>query len=250
MKIFALKEGLFSVGNSKTFQPFKTGVDKLSDRERGSFLLAVQPFLIVLDDEVILLDTGLGLSEGGVLQLVNNINKVGYQVEQVTKVLLSHLHRDHVGGIFVSAAVDATLTFPKATYYVQQRELEYGLKQTHASYNLEVLQKIAASSQFQFLTADSGKLHDQLTYKVTGGHTPYHQVFWIKDDAETFFYGADVTPQLFFLKHKMIGKYDYDGKKTMQYRADFLQEAVAEDWTFLLYHDAEFPLWNPNKVSL
>lgn len=250
MKIFALKEGVFSVGNSKTFQPFKTGVDKLSDRERGSFLLAVQPFLIVLDDEVILLDTGLGLTEAGVLQLVNNINKLGYQVEQVTKVLLSHLHRDHVGGIFDATAADATLTFPKATYYVQQRELEYALEQTHASYDSQVLHKIAASSQFQLLTADSGQLHDQITYKVTGGHTPFHQVFWIKDHAETFFYGADITPQLFFIKHKMIGKYDFDGKKTMQYRADFLQQAVAEDWTFLLYHDAEFPLWNPNKVSL
>lgn len=250
MKIITLCEGVFSVGNSKAFLPFDKKKDVLSDRERGSFLLAVQPFLIILRNEVVLVDTGLGQMSGGNLQLVENIKQAGYSAEQVTKVLLSHLHRDHIGGIFASAGAEAPLTFSKATYYIQQRELEYALQQQHQSYDLEVLDRIHGDSQFFLMTENSGSIMDGITYEVTGGHSPYHQVFWFTEGEHRFFYGADVAPQLFFVKNSIVGKYDYDGRKTRDLRSDFLKRAIAQNWTFLFYHDTEFPLWNPNKLNL
>ncbi len=250
MKIITLNEGIFSVGNSKTFLPFDKQKDVLSSRERGSFLLAVQPFLIVLKNDVILVDTGLGQMKDAVLHLVETMRQAGYRPEQVTKVLLSHLHSDHIGGVFSSSAVQAPLTFPRATYYLQQRELEYALEQQHPSYNLELLNRIKQASQFFLMTENSGSIADGITYEVTGGHSPYHQVFWFTEGKQTFFYGADIAPQLFFVKNKMIGKYDFDGKKTRDLRSYFLAQAVQHDWTFLFYHDTEFPLWNPNKLNL
>ncbi|MGJ1242627.1 hypothetical protein [Sphingobacterium siyangense] len=76
-------------------------------------------------------------------------------------------------------------------------------------------------------------------YSVTGGHTPYHQVFWIKEDGETAFYGADNLPQMGYLNYQIAFKTDYDGKKAMEKRIIWKQRAQEEQWKILLYHDIE-----------
>ena len=61
-------------------------------------------------------------------------------------------------------------------------------------------------------------IDDYIHYEVTGAHSPYHQVFWIKENDETIFFGGDDAPQLQQMKHRFVAKYDFDGKKAMELR--------------------------------
>ena len=74
-------------------------------RAQGSLLVEIQPFLVITSKDVLLLDTGLGFTHhtGSQLQLVKHLAENGFQTGDVTKVLMSHLHKDHTGGMINAA---------------------------------------------------------------------------------------------------------------------------------------------------
>ncbi len=74
---------------------------KLQNRPTGSLLVEIQPFVVITSRDILLLDTGLGFSSDDKLQIYNNLEKNGINYLQITKVLLSHLHKDHAGGISI-----------------------------------------------------------------------------------------------------------------------------------------------------
>src|SRR5881392_752137 len=99
MKIIPLSEGAFTIDKTKFFVPFDIGKDDLQKRAVGSLLVEIQPFVIVTADDVLLLDTGLGFEQEGMLQIHRNLMNAGINPSEITKVLVSHLHKDHAGGI-------------------------------------------------------------------------------------------------------------------------------------------------------
>jgi hypothetical protein len=50
-----------------------------------------------------------------------------------------------------------------------------------------------------------------------------------------------VAPQISQMKSRFIAKYDYDGKRSMELRQQFLERGTSEGWTFLYYHDTKMP---------
>jgi glyoxylase-like metal-dependent hydrolase (beta-lactamase superfamily II) len=99
MQVIPLSEGAFTIDKTKLFVPFDTGRDDLQQRPVGSLLVEIQPFVVVTTDDIIVIDTGLGFETGGQLQIHANLGAAGIDPGKVTKVLLSHLHKDHAGGI-------------------------------------------------------------------------------------------------------------------------------------------------------
>ncbi|MDB5010587.1 MAG: fold hydrolase, partial [Mucilaginibacter sp.] len=75
-----------------------------------------------------------------------------------------------------------------------------------------------------------------INYELSGGHCPFHQVFWIEDKSGKCFFGGDELPEPEQLIRKFIAKYDYDGRKAMQLREEYGKKAAAEGWTCLFYH--------------
>ncbi|MGZ5247336.1 MAG: MBL fold metallo-hydrolase, partial [Flavitalea sp.] len=134
MKIIPLSEGTFTIDKSKLFVPFEEGMDDLQERPKGSLLVEVQPFLIITTEDVLLIDAGLGFEKDGVLQLHKNLMDHGINPSEVTKVLMTHLHKDHAGGVSMQKDGQQVLSFPNATYYVQKAELEFALEKGLPSY--------------------------------------------------------------------------------------------------------------------
>jgi len=244
MKIIPLSEGAFTIDKTKLFVPFDTEKDDLQQRPVGSLLVEVQPFAVVSAEDVLVLDTGLGFETDGELQIHRNLRAAGIDPAKVTKVLMSHLHKDHAGGM--SREVKGRpgireLSFPNATYYVQRKELEYAYEKGPASYITEELDGLKDAPKVVFLDGN-GVLDGYIKYEVTGAHCPYHQVFWIVDGGEKVFFGGDVAPQLQQMKSRFVAKYDYDGKKAMELRQQWWQKGQEEKWTFLFYHDIKTPV--------
>lgn len=243
MQIIPLSEGAFTIDKTKRFVPFDTEKDDLQSRPAGSLLVEVQPFAIVTSDDLLVIDTGLGYEKDGIMQIHRNLFDAGLDPAKVTKVLMSHLHKDHAGGISGdSPGAGVRLSFPNATYYVQRRELEYAFEKGPTSYLPEELEILKTSPRVSFLDGD-GIIDGYIRYEITGAHCPWHQVFWIVDSGETAFFGGDVAPQLQQMKSRFVAKYDYDGRKAMQLRQEWWEKGQGEGWHFLFYHDVKTPLY-------
>jgi glyoxylase-like metal-dependent hydrolase (beta-lactamase superfamily II) len=245
MKIIPLSEGAFTIDKSKQFIPFDKSSDDLQQRTVGSLLVEVQPFCIVTDKDIIVIDAGLGFTTAeGILQMHQNLLDNGIDPMDVTKVLMSHLHKDHSGGISVKDAVlqQHFLSFLNATYYVNQDELAFALDKANASYKQEDIEVLAHSDRV-VLTQGNGSIDGYIRYEVTGAHSPFHQVFWIEAAGEKVFFGGDDAPQLQQMKNRFVAKYDFDGKKCMELRQQWWQQGQEEKWTFLFYHDIKTPVF-------
>ena len=235
-QIFPLSEGTFTIGHDKIFHPFDEQQDILNERPTGSLLVEVQPFAIVNDKDVILLDTGLGFnSPDGLAHLPGNLAKHNIHPEDVTKVLMSHLHKDHAGGL------DLTL-FPNATFYIYKKEMENAQQIGFPSYYVEDLLPLLQSDKVTWLTEEEGTIDGYIHYQHTDGHSPQHIVFKVITEEGTVFFGGDEAPQFKQMKIKYVAKYDYDGKKAMQLREQWAEEGGREGWQFLFYHDVKMPI--------
>jgi glyoxylase-like metal-dependent hydrolase (beta-lactamase superfamily II) len=247
MRIIPLSEGRFTVDATKTFIPF-TDADQLTERSKGSLLVEIQPFVVITKKDVILLDTGLGFSDAyGNLQLHNNLIAAGINPLDITLVLMSHLHKDHAGGLTKrdSFSPNRTMSFPNAEYVIHREEFAAALS-GGSSYVSEYIEPLKDAEQLTLIEGN-GYLKDYIRYEHTGGHSIWHQVFWIEEENEIVFFGGDVAPQLVQLKTKFIAKYDYDGKKAASSRSEWWEKGNNENWSFLFYHDIKTPVYRSNK---
>ncbi|BAV07096.1 metallo-beta-lactamase superfamily protein [Filimonas lacunae] len=205
--------------------------------EKQAVKVSVTPFVVLSEGEVILLDTGLGSMVDGQPCIYNALHEAGIQPEQVTRILLSHLHKDHTNGIPL---------FPNATIYVNSKEYAFARTQEgNPSYNQSLLMQLPQQYKVHWMEETEGFINGEITYQVVGGHTPFHQVFWIRNNEGTTFYGGDNLPQAYYLKYHAAWKNDYDGKTAMELRLQWEKEARDENWSVLLYHDV-----NRDRIKL
>ena len=235
MKVTALHEGSYSVDITKEFIPFNPEIHKLSERPASLFIF-IQPFLVKTENDLLLIDTGLGYNnEKGNLILHENIRKAGFEPADVTKVLMSHLHFDHSGGMVWERNGKLEVSFPHAEYFIQRGEWEVAYSKPSKSYKTEIFDILQRSGQVVFLDGD-GKINDEIGYEITGGHCEFHQVFHIQTQGEYYFFGGDIVPEPEQLQRKFIAKYDLDGKKAMELRTEYGIKAAQNNWTCLFYH--------------
>lgn len=242
MKIIPLSEGSFTIDATKQFVPFNDE-DVLTDRNRGSVLVEIQPFVVITERDVLLLDTGLGFHDrkGSEMQLLNNLKTAGIDPSTITKVLMTHLHKDHAGGVSLDED-RRRLSLPVANYYVQERELAFAMEKGSPSFIPEELEALRHSEQVVLLKEDEGMIDGYIKYQHTGAHSAHHQVFWITEGDETIFFGGDDAPQLQQMKVKYKTKYDFDPQKASDLRQKWWDEGSG--WTFLFYHDIKTPFVN------
>lgn len=240
MQVFSLYEGSYSVDSTKKFIPFDPAKDDKKDR-KGSLFIHIHPFLVQTSSDLILLDTGLGYrDENGQLILHNNIKKAGFEPQDVSLVLMSHLHQDHASGMVWEKEGKLQLAFPEAEYIVARGEWEAGYSGKSTSYKTEVFDILQRSGNLQ-LVEGSGSINAQVRYEHSGGHTEFHQVFHVEENDTHYFFGGDELPEPEQLLRKFAAKYDFDGKKAMHLREEYGSKAAQEDWICMFYHSTGAP---------
>ncbi|MEG0760156.1 MBL fold metallo-hydrolase [Chryseobacterium sp.] len=235
MKIIALKEGNFVADKFKNFKILE------ENSEDKGVRMSIQPFLIITENDYILIDAGFGWRNPENKLIINKIlEEENIQTSQITKVLLSHLHKDHINGTLVKTDYGFEPNFPNAKIYIQKRELDFAFENRgNPSFDFEILEMLIQQPNVIWMDDDQGKITDEIYYEVVGGHTPFMQIFKITENNETVFYGADNLPQESYLKYHLAYKSDFDGKKAMQLRIEWQKEAIENNWKILLYHDLQ-----------
>jgi len=241
--IVPLNEGYYTIGFDKIFIPFDKEKDVLEERSRGSLLVEIQPFLIITNEQKILIDSGLGFTNvmTGQLKILENLAEHNLEANDITDVIMSHLHKDHAGGLVIDSNEELCLTFPRAKYHINQREFDYAIHpKQKMSYDADKLEFLFKEGQIQWFQDD--RIFDFISYEEDGGHCPHHCSLLIDTSNGKYFFGGDVAPQLKQLKVRYIAKYDFDGKRSLELRTRYAEKGKKEDWTFMFYHDVEIPM--------
>jgi glyoxylase-like metal-dependent hydrolase (beta-lactamase superfamily II) len=203
--------------------------------------------------EAILVDTGLGERLSGREQEVYKVDRrgglrarlgeIGLEPEDVTHVVLTHLHFDHLGGV-VARGDDGRLraAFPRARHFVQRDELATathpGNERLAGAYKhaAECLEPLVAGKLLEILDGDSD-ITPRLRVVVTGGHTPSHQCPLLADDGRSFLHLGDVAPTRAHLRPAWNQAYDEEPLATMAAKRRLLDRAAAEGWWVSFDHD-------------
>ena len=235
MEFFVLPEGTFAIDKNKNFTPFNPELQQKSDF-KGSVFLDVQPFLVKTNHDIILLDTGVGkLNTNGNLQLIENLKQLGIAPNQVTKVLLSHLHKDHVGGLVNNSENGYGLNFPNATHYISKPEWDWVFELNSINYNYDAFVFLEKSGQLNFFEG-SGQINNEISYEITGGHTPFHTAFHITEGKEHIFFGGDILTMPQQIGSTLLVKSDKFPREANAIRSIIVERAATEQWTCLFYH--------------
>ena len=204
-------------------------------------------------NEAILVDTGVGerLSDkersiykvdrqGG---LVARLKEIGLDREDVTHVVLTHLHFDHLGGVVVRGASGRLEpAFPRARHFVQRVELESAERpadeRAAAAYRHapECLEPLKAAGLLEALDGPTA-ITPRLRVLVTGGHTPSHQCPILTAGGQTFVHLGDIAPTRAHLRPAWNQAYDLDPVETDEAKKCLLEHAAKEGWWVSFDHD-------------
>lgn len=247
MKCFSLSEGTYTVNQSKIFIPFNSEIDSVKDRP-GSLLVEICPFLIVSEEGLIIIDPGLGLKNvEGEFQILKNLSLLGYNSTDINYVLLSHLHKDHIGGIAYEENGELKPMFPNAEYVFQVEEMNDAIsKLPSKSYEENKLLFLKSYKNKRELLGNT-PFSKNIFCEISGGHTKNHQVFWFNSENKKYFYGGDVLPQGIQLIRRFMAKYDFNGKDSAALRIQYGKKCAEENYTCLFFHSSVSPI---SKVKL
>src|SRR5881392_3901710 len=202
---------------------------RIAADERNRIPLALRCLLVEQDDGLVLVDTGLGnkedekfkdiygvVNEGkdGRTQLEDALAELGHAPADVRWVIDTHLHFDHAGGnTYRDPSGRVTLSFPKARYVVQRRELEFTL-----------------------IDGDAQPLPG-IRCLPTPGHVPYHQSVLVESGGERVCFLADLVPTSAHLPLPWIMGYDLEPLVTLESKRRLYGRAEAEGWLLFFEHD-------------
>jgi glyoxylase-like metal-dependent hydrolase (beta-lactamase superfamily II) len=183
------------VDDSKVFIPFDAAKDDIKDRP-ASLLVDIVPFLVQTKKELVVIDQASGCFRPMEnIIFMKTLPAKGYKPEDVSIVLLSHLHKDHASGICYGKEGAYNLMFPNARYYCQEQEMKAAFASKDSpSYLLDKLDFLRHTSNLVYMNGD-GSIDADIKYEVSGGHTQFHQVFIVQAGEQTCFFGGDVLPQ-------------------------------------------------------
>lgn len=219
---------------------------------RNRIPLNTRCLLLEGDDRLVLIDNGVGdkydekfadiyAIDQQTDNLRGNLAEAGFSPEDVTDVILSHLHFDHCGGSTYRDGGQLHLTFPNATHHVQRAHWHWANEpnaRERASFMAENLEPLEASGQLNLLDG-AQQLLPGVEVRPVYGHTEAQQVVLISDAERTLAFVADLLPTHHHLAPAWTMGYDVRPLQTMEEKASFLQEALDEGWHLFFEHDHE-----------
>jgi glyoxylase-like metal-dependent hydrolase (beta-lactamase superfamily II) len=214
---------------------------------------AMRCLLVEEGDQLVLIDTGIGAKQDasflkhyhlhGDASLVQSIRKTGFSEDQITDVILTHLHLDHVGGAtqFKKQGSDTIVpTFPRAKYWVHQGHWDWATlapnPREKASFLKENLEPLMVSGQLNFIQTDESPF-SFIDFFLADGHTEKQLIPLIRQKEITLAYAADLIPSLAHIPLAYVASYDVRPLLAMEEKERFLKQALAENWTLFFEHD-------------
>ncbi|MDX3925694.1 MAG: MBL fold metallo-hydrolase [Shinella sp.] len=205
------------------------------------FVNGFSPTLIDTGSEVVLFDTGLGEGgrQAGMGRLTEGLEANGYSADQVTIVVLTHMHGDHIGGLMTGGAP----TFKNARYVAGQAEYDFWTSANRVGTPAEqghqgVLANVKPLAEKMTFIGDGAEVVPGITAIAAFGHTPGHMIFRVESEGRTVILTAD-TANHFVLSLQRPDwevRFDMDKAQAAAARKAVFDMVAADKLAFIGYH--------------
>ena len=208
LQLVALRDAQFVIRNDgKTFGT-QTDIKTVSDLLKANKLpddrltLSVNALLVRNGKRVILIDSGLGSAARGAL--ASSLSTAGVTPDEVTDVLITHSHFDHVGGL---ADSDGKLVFQNAVIRMSAAEWNWMKGQPDAA----ALSKVIDGHVQTFNPGQT--IAPGVTAVALDGHTPGHVGYEITSDGQSVLDIGDMAHSSVISLERPEWTMQYDGDK-------------------------------------
>ena len=219
--------------------------------ESNRVKLATRNLLLESADRKIIVDVGMGDKWEEKQKKIYNVDSVttmekglaeyGIKADDITDVILTHLHFDHCGGSTKLENGKLVPAFPKAHYFVQKQNYDWAIQPSEkdkGSYIKNNFVPLFEEGVLSFTISDA-RLDDEIDFIVINGHTFGQQMLRISDSLSTMLYCCDLLPLVSHVPIPYIMGYDLQPLVTMKEKVKILQQAVDENWLLFFGHDPE-----------
>lgn len=246
-EVFVIKDGARGSGApNETFGTNQPPADVAALLEEnflpaGDFVNSFAPTLVNTGSEVVLFDTGLGPGgrAQGLGRLVEGLAAGGYAPEDVTVVVITHMHGDHIGGLME----DGKPAFPNARYVTGQVEYDFWTDPARVGTPAEnghkgVVANVQPLAEKMTFIGDGGDVVSGITGMAAFGHSPGHMIYNIESGGRRLVLTAD-TANHFVLSLQRPDwevRFDMDKQAAAATRKKVFDMIAADKVAFVGYH--------------
>lgn len=257
MKIYPLNTGNFKLDGGAMFGVVpKTMWQKTNPADENNMCnWSMRSLLIEDGNKLILIDTGIGDKQSekffshyylfGDDSLDLNLKKYGFHKDDITDVILTHLHFDHVGGA-IQWNKDRTgfePVFKNATYWSTENHWEWAVNpnpREKASFLQENILPLQESGQLKFIHREGDftkNVLPNIDMLFVDGHTESMMIPHIHYQDKTLVFMADLLPSTGHIPLPYVMGYDTRPLLTLTEKEKFLNKAADENLILFLEHD-------------
>lgn len=255
-KLITIQSGLFRLDGGAMFgiipKPLWEKTNPADELNRIE--LSTRNLLLISDDKKILIDTGMGNKWDDKSKNIYNIDpkfdleltleQNGIKSDEITDILLTHLHFDHTGGSTKLENGKLIPAFPNAKYYVQKKNFEWALNPSERDKGSYIKENFEPLVKEGVLNLVDGEIDfdENISFRIINGHTFGQQMIKISDSANTLLYVADLLPFVSQIKIPYIMGYDLQPLVTVEEKKKYLKFAADEKWKLYFGHDPNFAI--------
>jgi glyoxylase-like metal-dependent hydrolase (beta-lactamase superfamily II) len=254
IEVLAVDDGRFWLDGGSMFGVVPQALWKKSNPpdEEGRIELALRCLLLRAEGRVLLVDTGIGdhwpAEEAARFRidrgpgLLGALAQQGLGPDDVTDVILTHLHFDHAGGAVQKGPSGLVPTFKKARHHLQRRNFAHGQRpfaRDKASYLARLITPLIGGVEWTLYDGPAQILPglDVLPFE---GHTPGQQLIRVRDPQQRtgwLLYGADIVPTSSHLSPPFVMGYDLQPDVTAKEKARLIHRAIEDHGILVFEHD-------------
>lgn len=253
MKLYSINSGHFKLDGGAMFGVVpKTIWNKLNPADDNNMCSwAMRCLLIQEGNRLILIDNGMGTKQDakffgyyylhGNDTLEKSLNKYGFTSDDITDMVLTHLHFDHCGGSikYNNDRTKLEPAFKNAKYYSNKKHWDWAIHpnaREKASFLKENIMPIQESGQLNFIDSNT-ELVPGLTFLEVNGHTEAMMLPIINYKDTTMAYMADLIPSTGHIPIPYVMGYDMRPLATIQEKELILNKALENNWKLFFEHD-------------
>lgn len=254
MKISIVETGFFKLDGGAMFGVVpKVMWSKLNPPdEKNLCTWSMRCMLIEQGDQKILIDTGIGNKQDekffshfephGDDSLMSSISNQGLNPEEITDVIITHFHFDHVGGALVRDGNKIIPTFPNATYWSSQKHYDWAIEPNErekASFLKENILPLRENGVLKFIPTEQGyELFDNVNIYFSYCHTEAMMIPHITlPNGNVVIYCADLMPSSFHIRKPYVMSYDIRPLETLKEREELYKVAIKDNYYLFFEHD-------------
>ncbi len=254
MKLHIIETGFFKLDGGAMFGVVPKSIwNKLNPADENNMCTwALRSILIEDEGRRILVDTGMGNKQDekffghyylhGDARLESSLNKAGFQKEDITDVIHTHLHFDHCGGAIERINEELIPTFPNAIYWSNERHWKWATEpndREKASFLKENILPMKESGRLSMIDVKEplSRFTENISIRFAYGHTDAMMLPQITMGGKTFVFMADLLPSAAHIPIPYVMAYDMFPLTSLHEKKAFLEEAVANDYILIFQHD-------------